>query len=279
MYVKDPGALGYNAKEQEKEYERYGKIRINCGIGSKIKSLVQIGMSKDKSTSCKGIYDKPADYANAFNADCSYENSTQNTLFDYDTQNAAMKEHADVFSLIKSADKKDVKMLNKEMDCLRNYTGKTLDFASLWFQCHCIGESDCTMPALTYSPKFTYLWTPGTSTSSDVEKSKFVMFQPRSWLGYTIKDTCYEKLRAESVLQKENPQMIALATCVSPDIKNPFTGNEWNKDSLGVFVVFFDVGSVIAMILFTKALISTQEDYVKEFDKATIQMTDFTLRV
>lgn len=86
MYVKDPGALGYNAKEQLKEYDRYGKIRVNCGIGSKIKSLVQIGMSKDKSSSCKGIYDKPTEYADFFNKDCSYHNSSSNTLFDYDTK-------------------------------------------------------------------------------------------------------------------------------------------------------------------------------------------------
>lgn len=72
---------------------------------------------------------------------------------------------------------------------------------------------------------------------------------------------------------------MALASCISPEIKNPFTGTELNKDSLGVFIVFFDIASVIAMILFTKALISNQEDYVSEFDQATIEMTDFTLRV
>lgn len=73
--------------------------------------------------------------------------------------------------------------------------------------------------------------------------------------------------------------MMALATCISPKIENPFTGNEWNKDNLGVFVVFFDIFSVIAMIIFAKLLIMTQKEYALDFDLATISMTDFTIRV
>lgn len=40
LYQKDPGALGYNAKEQWKEYDRTSKLQLNCGIGSKITSLI-----------------------------------------------------------------------------------------------------------------------------------------------------------------------------------------------------------------------------------------------
>lgn len=64
-----------------------------------------------------------------------------------------------------------------------------------------------------------------------------------------------------------------------PTVHNPFSGDEFAKDQLGVMIVFFDIFSVLALIVFAKVLISTQEDYVKAFDKATIQMTDFTIRV
>lgn len=106
-----------------------------------------------------------------------------------------------------------------------------------------------------------------------------MFFKPQNWLGYQIKSKCYDTMKAESVLKKETPQMLALASCISPKIENPFTGNEWTKDKLGVLIVFFDIATVVAIILFTKALISTQEDYVHAFDLATIQMTDFTVRV
>lgn len=106
-----------------------------------------------------------------------------------------------------------------------------------------------------------------------------MVFPRQNWLGYRIKDTCYSWLKAESAAKEENPQMLALASCVSPKIENPFTGTEWDKDTLGVLIVFFDIASVIAMIVFAKTLVATQEDYVEAFDLATIQMTDFTLRV
>lgn len=44
--------------------------------------------------------------------------------------------------------------------------------------------------------------------------------------------------------------MIGLATCISPKISNPFTGTEFDKDQLGVMIVFFDIFTVIALILF-----------------------------
>lgn len=174
--------------------------------------------------------------------------------------------------------KPDRKMLDEEKDCIDKATG-SLDFASTWFQCHCVGRSTCKIPALPRSPAYTYDWDSETSTSSDVEAGKFVAFPPQNWLGINMKPACYEKLKTEAAVKDANPQVIALATCVSPKIENPFTGAEWDKDSLGVLVVFFDIATVIAMILFAKALIATQEDYVEAFDLATIQMTDFTVRV
>ena len=44
-------------------------------------------------------------------------------------------------------------------------------------------------------------------------------------------------------------------------------------------IVFFDIATVIAIILFTTILTQTQEEYVEMFDESTIEMTDFTLRI
>jgi hypothetical protein len=53
FYERDPVGIGYDKDEQLKMYDRYSHININCGLGSSIKSLVQIGLSKNESSSCK----------------------------------------------------------------------------------------------------------------------------------------------------------------------------------------------------------------------------------
>jgi hypothetical protein len=41
---------------------------------------------------------------------------------------------------------------------------------------------------------------------------------------------------------------------------------EFEKDSLGLMIVFFDIATVLAIIAFTKVLIGTQEEYADMFD-------------
>ena len=86
-------------------------------------------------------------------------------------------------------------------------------------------------------------------------------------------------MKNEAQNNEQNPQIIALATCISPKISNPFTGTEFDKDQLGVMIVFFDIFTIIGLIMFAKVLLNTQEDFVEAFDLASIQMTDFTIRV
>ena len=44
-------------------------------------------------------------------------------------------------------------------------------------------------------------------------------------------------------------------------------------------IVFFDIFTVIGLIIFAKVLLNTQQDYAEAFDRESIQMTDFTIRV
>ena len=40
FYERDPVGYGYDSTEQLQQYDRYSNMNINCGIGSKIQSLV-----------------------------------------------------------------------------------------------------------------------------------------------------------------------------------------------------------------------------------------------
>lgn len=73
--------------------------------------------------------------------------------------------------------------------------------------------------------------------------------------------------------------MIIFANCVQEKFKDPFTDKEYSKESLGVFVVFFDMASVLALTLFTFLLMEAQEEYAETFDATTIEMADFTIVV
>lgn len=43
--------------------------------------------------------------------------------------------------------------------------------------------------------------------------------------------------------------------------------------------MFFDIFTIIGLIIFAQVLLNTQEDFVEAFDLESIQMTDFTIRV
>lgn len=49
--------------------------------------------------------------------------------------------------------------------------------------------------------------------------------------------------------------MIALATCVSSKITIPFTdGKEFSKDQFGILIVFFDMATVLVLIIFINTI-------------------------
>jgi len=84
---------------------------------------------------------------------------------------------------------------------------------------------------------------------------------------------------AEARKLRQAPRMTYLANCVASKFKDPFSGREYTKETLGVFVVLFDIASVVALLIFTSVLIDTQEEYAQTFDAATIEMSDYTMRV
>lgn len=105
-------------------------------------------------------------------------------------------------------------------------------------------------------------------------------------MNYKYTDKCYNAIAERADIKtavkqqkREAPHMIYLANCVASKFKDPFTGKEYTKETLGLFVVLFDVASVIALVVFTSVLIDTQEEYAETFDAATIEMADFTMRV
>lgn len=54
-------------------------------MGSKIGSLLYVGLSKNSQTSCKEILKKPADYQSQFKSSCYYKDIKNNSLFEYDS--------------------------------------------------------------------------------------------------------------------------------------------------------------------------------------------------
>ena len=91
----------------------------------------------------------------------------------------------------------------------------------------------------------------------------------QNWLGYRIKDKCYNKL-AKDAVNKERPQIIAVAQCSSIKIENPFTGDKYSKQDLGMIVVSFDIITVFIIVIFRYMLQNTQETYVDLFDRQSV---------
>ena len=59
----------------------------------------------------------------------------------------------------------------------------------------------------------------------------------------------------------------------------PYTGYKVAKDDFGLFIVLIDFVVVISVAVFAHVLSQRQMDYVEEFRRRTIQMSDFSLRV
>jgi hypothetical protein len=75
------------------------------------------------------------------------------------------------------------------------------------------------------------------------------------------------------------PEMLVLAVCEMLEITDPFSGEKLQKSEFGMIIVVVDVFVVIFILLFTWTLEIGQENFVKIYDKGTIEMSDFSLRV
>lgn len=75
------------------------------------------------------------------------------------------------------------------------------------------------------------------------------------------------------------PEMLVLAVCEMLEITDPFSGEKLQKSEFGMIIVIVDVFVVIFILLFTWTLEIGQENFVKIYDKGTIEMSDFSLRV
>ena len=102
------------------------------------------------------------------------------------------------------------------------------------------------------------------------------------------------RVQASSVVIKENPdspgtyladnkvpepEIMILAVCEMLEINDPFSDSTINKSDLGLIVVFVDVFVIIFVLAFTWTLEIGQENFVRIFDKGTIQMQDFSLKI
>ena len=54
---------------------------------------------------------------------------------------------------------------------------------------------------------------------------------------------------------------------------------EISSSNLGIVLVYFDIASIFAFYLFTIFLKMRQEEYIDEFKKRSIEMSDFTICV
>lgn len=75
------------------------------------------------------------------------------------------------------------------------------------------------------------------------------------------------------------PEIMIMAVCEMLEINDPFSGATINKSDLGLIVVFVDVFVIIFVLAFTWTLEIGQENFVKIFDKGTIEMQDFALKI
>lgn len=189
FYERDPKAFGYSPREQLQQYQRYSAININCGIGSKINSLLHVGLSRNETSSCKDMLENTQMYNRSFMDECYYMNSSRNYLFEYETVPAYKKSLEDNSkdTTVKDDDKYS-KQIEAELECVKDYedTG-SFDFLQTWFDNYCVNKSSCRIPGMTQSAGYTYAW--------DVEKDdnkpesgKFVIFPRYDWGGYRIKD-------------------------------------------------------------------------------------------
>ena len=77
--------------------------------------------------------------------------------------------------------------------------------------------------------------------------------------------------------QLPEPYVIAQAVCKQDEIVLS-TGASFTKSGFSTMVVFFDIFSMIILVIFTRWLERRQIDYAEEFEDQTIQMNKFCLR-
>lgn len=87
-------------------------------------------------------------------------------------------------------------------------------------------------------------------------------------------------MKDEHLKMDYEPSIIAIASCHATSMYNPFnTNQEIDKNDFGHIIIIFDIITIFAIIIFVKVLEVTQKEYVDHFDEATLEMTDFTIRV
>jgi hypothetical protein len=75
------------------------------------------------------------------------------------------------------------------------------------------------------------------------------------------------------------PEIMIMAVCEMLEINDPFSGKSINKSDFGLIIVFVDVVVIIFVLGFTWTLEIGQENFVRIFDRGTIEMQDFSLRI
>ena len=75
------------------------------------------------------------------------------------------------------------------------------------------------------------------------------------------------------------PEIMMMAVCEMLEINDPFSDSTINKSDLGLIVVLVDVLVIIFVLAFTWTLEIGQENFVRIFDKGTIEMQDFSLKI
>jgi hypothetical protein len=65
------------------------------------------------------------------------------------------------------------------------------------------------------------------------------------------------------------PGMLAMA----------LTGARMSKDNFGIFIVVVDLLVIMVIVCFIYLLDVSQNKYIEEFNRQTIKMSDFTIRV
>ena len=98
-----------------------------------------------------------------------------------------------------------------------------------------------------------------------IENSKY---QPRTVANYNYQGPDYPE-----------PVLLARATCKAEALTMPLLGISIQKNSFGLFVVFVDFVSVIMIIVFIYTLDHRQNEFIAAYNKKTMTMSDFTIRV
>ena len=141
--------------------------------------------------------------------------------------------------------------------------GREHDAEQFW-QANCVGRSQCEMP-IDLSDEGPLSKTCRRTLRQRMRASKF-----------TLKDKSLDQAYEEEVPE---PVITVQALCVAGTVDIPYTGYKIPKDDFGLMIVLIDFVVVISISVFAYILEQRQMDYVDEFRRRTIQMSDFSLRV